>query len=749
LGFLHSNIFQGERNAMKFSCRAVTAYVLLTVFVAATSVVNAQGAKKPLTIDAIYDDILTAPGPSQVRWRSNKELSFFYPNEEGENELWVMNTVTGEKTRLLEAEAVSRLAPPLSQVARNQMEREWLLRYRVPAYRWSPDGQTLLGPRNRQLRLHRLSDSKQIDLAHGKQDTWDPKYSPDGKTVSFVYEHDIWVVPAEGGKEKQITFGGSENLLHGDVDWIYTEELGVRTGYQWSPDGRYIAFLEMDQELVPRYHINYELTRQMKALVQHYPKPGDPNPRVWLGIVEVATGKTAWIDRRAEYIPRFQWADERTLAVQLLNRQQNKLELVFVDPATGVSRKVLTESDDAFLNVTSDLTFLGNGREFVWTSERSGFRHVYLYNRNGQQVRQLTKGKFEVQGIAGLDEEGGWVYYRSTEDSPLGSDLYRVKLRGGGSKERVTKKQGTHSVNMNGSATAFLNGFSSLEEIGQTTVNNLAAGKGLPFHQPKKPDGYDLVTPEIKELKTEDGALVRVMLLKPRRLRRGRKYPVLAYVYGMAHVPTIRNRWGSGSAEAYYFYQSLVQRGYVVAFIDDRSATIAGHDIEKLTYGRVGTVSIEDHRVAVEYLRSLPYTDGNRMAIWGWSGGGFTTGRHLTQTGLFQVGIAGAPVTDWHLYDSIYTERYMGLPAKNPEGYAETSVVDAAENLQGRLLLIHGTGDVNVHPQNTLQFMDKLIQAGKQFDVMFYPSVSHGRWPGSYRRHRYKMIADYLDKQFK
>ncbi|MEM7587178.1 MAG: prolyl oligopeptidase family serine peptidase, partial [Acidobacteriota bacterium] len=473
-------------------------------------------------------------------------------------------------------------------------------------------------------------------------------------------------------------------------------------------------------------------------------QPGTPNPRVRVGIVNLETARTVWLDRAAEYIPRIDWADSSHVAVQLLDRRQEALELVLADPASGRSRSVFFEKDPYWVDVTDDLTFLADGEHFLWTSHRSGLRHLYLYRRDGQLVRQLTRGEFRLNGIAGVDEAGGWVYFSSNEDNLLGRDLYRIRLDGSG-KERLTREKGTHAILMNPDATAWLDTYTALDPsvVRRRTLHDAASGKSVEIFRDHSLADYDLVQPEIETLEAPDGGTVRVMVMKPDKLRRGEKRPMLIYVYGMAGVPTIRD---TRRGNRHLFHQFLVQQGYIVGYIDDRSSAIPGHKHAALADHDIGPLAAADAAVAVEHFKSLPYVDGDRLAIWGWSGGGFSTCFQMGHTDLYKVGIAGAPVTDWRLYDSIYTERYMGLLEENEEAYDRTSAVQGAGDVKGRLLLIHGTHDDNVHMQNTLQMINALIENRRQFDLMLYPNKTHGITGADHNMHLYTMIYEYLER---
>lgn len=712
-----------------------------------TLAAGAQSQSRELTIEAIFGGDLSTPAPSQVRWMTDGRLSFFLPSGEG-REFRVFDPATGAQDVLVRADVLRDMAPSASQVTKEEREITRRSRFGVPDYQWAPDGKSVLFASAGRILLYDLAARTTRELAPSKRGVLDPKFSPDGARIAFVYQHDIWVVPVSGGEEKQLSFGGRELILHGELDWVYPEELGVRSGYHWSPDSRHIAFLELDETLVPVYPITEELSRQATVDLQRYPKPGDPNPRVRVGFVDVATGETSWIDRAEEYIPRVDWVDGHTAAVQLLNRGQDRLELVLADPATGRSRSVLTETDPHWVNVTNDLRVLAGGKRLLWTSERTGFRHVYLSEGEGDgatRLRPLTEGDWQVSAIEGVDEAKGLVYFTANRDQPVGQDLYRVKLDGSG-LERLTREQGTHAIDMSPKATAYLDSYSSMIDPGRTTLRDLATGKDVVFREEPGLGDYSLVTPERQLLDTPDGAKVGLLVMKPSHLEPGKKYPLVAYIYGMPGFPTIRDSWGGSR---YLFHQFLVQQGFIVAQIDDRTSSIWGHRYAALGDHNIGPVAVKDHEVAVEYLTSLPYVDAEHTGVWGWSGGGFTTTYHMTHTKLFKFGVAGAPVTDWHLYDSIYTERYMGTPAEDPEAYERTSSIEGAKNYGGRLLLIFGTHDDNVHPQNSIELIHALIENRQQFDLMIYPNQTHGIRGANELVHLWTMVYEHLERNLK
>ena len=729
--------------AKLFRCSAITLPLCLAVTVAA-----AEPAKLRLE-DIFADPGITGPSPKQFQWSPDgRTLTYILPREDGEKrDLWAVAPAASQKRVLVSHEQLSQLAPPAEKVAGNERERERLLRYSVAAYRWSPDSKSILFASGGQLYLYDVSAEKARPVAEDKRGVRDPKFSPNGRWISFLYQHDIWLAPASGGEARRLTTGAGDDLLHGDLDWVYPEEFGIRSGYAWSPDSRRVAFLEIDQRPVPKYPIAYLAPFKHRLELQRYPKAGDANPKVRVGVIAARPGarkkpRVVWMRGETEYTPRFSWAGDELLAVQRLNREQNETEIVFADAVDGRARTVLQEKDPHWINITNDLTFLKESQEFLWTSERSGFRHIELYGYDGTRRRTLTGGGWEVKAIEGVDEKSGWVYYTSNEDNPLGVDLYRARLDGT-DKERMTRFGGTHNVKLSSDATAYSDHHSALGVAPQWGVRHLASGRVTVIHRARPLDELQLVQPELIEWSTDDGALVRAMMLKPHETEPGKQHPVLVYVYGGPRAPTIRDAWGGRGR--YLFHQYLVQKGYVVFYVDDRASSRLGHRYEAALSRNYGPVAAWDYEFAAEKIKAMDFIDPERVALWGWSGGGFSTCFALTHSKAFKLGIAVAPVTDWRLYDSIYTERYMGHPEKEPEAYVRTSAVEAAADLHGPLLLVHPTADDNVHFQNTVAMIDALVEAGKPYDLLLYPGKTHSLHGNKARLHLFRSIERYLD----
>lgn len=564
--------------------------------------------------------------------------------------------------------------------------------------------------------------------------------------MSFVRDNDLYLLDARTGAETRLTSDGSSTRLNGVLDWIYQEEIygrGNYSGHWWSPSQNYIAFLQLDESRVPIYTVLDEVPPHPIAETLPYPKPGDPNPTVRLGIIRINNGvssapaasqstashTTTWVDLSAyandePLIVHVTWTPDDKLMFQVQERAQQCLDLMEADPATGAARKVLMESSKAWTNRLIEPQFLKDGT-FLWQSERDGFKHFYHYRRSGELIRQLTSGEWEARDIAGVDEAGGWLYFKGTRDSSVEEHVYRVPLAGG-EVQRLTEPGYSHSATFDEKCTHFVDRYSSLTQPPRLALRRADGGLvrmlGELSDAPARDHGF--AKAEIVHPPTRDGDTLNAILLKPADYSPLRKYPVWCMVYGGPDSPQVSNSWrtrGDALLEQY-----LLQQGYVVWICDPRSASGRGAKYAWQVYRNLGALELRDIEDGVDWLVRRGIADPKRIGITGFSYGGYMTAYALTHSDRFKTGIAGGSVTDWRNYDSIYTERYMGLLKDNAAGYDSSSVTKAAANLKGRLLLVHGLLDENVHVQNSVELMHALQNAGKQFELMTYPRNKHG-----------------------
>lgn len=717
-----------------------------------------ENQKKPLTIEALVaPGGLTGRGPENFQWSPDSTmLSYVQRDDTGEHgELWYINPATGEKKVLVSEAKLSTLAPDVNKI-KNEREKERITRYSVAAYKWSPDSKHLLFDSLGQLWLYSIDSGTAVQFTSSPDPTDDPKFSPDGGHVAYIRKHNLYVQPATGKEEKQLTKDTDENILNGEVDWLYAEELEVRSNYFWSPDSSQIVFLQMDESRVPSYPITDWIPVNATVDQEKYPKPGDPNPAVKLGVVAAKGGGIKWLkltDDRDIYIPRFGWVRDGVVWAQVLNRTQDKLDLYFVDAKSGRAARVLTESiPAAWVPVTNDFKVLKSGDRFLWSSWRDGHTHLYVYSFTKQDPlsgeakldRQLTKGEFEVLGVEGVDEDAATVYFSANQEDPRQHHLFSVKLDGSGF-QRISKEPGTHAPTFSDNAKYYEEQYSASLTPPQRSV---CAATGTPCYaiwQSRSVDEYSLRPAKDLEFKAEDGTTLYGKLLLPETA--GDKVPLLVEIYGGPAAQIVRDMWGSGPTEP--FNEMMAQHGFAIFSVDNRGTPARGQKFMAALRHQFGALELRDQLTSLDQLLAqYPMLDKNRICIYGWSNGGSMTLYSLEHTDRFHCGISGAPVTDWHLYDSTYTERYMGLPKDNPKAYADSSMPAAAEHLHGSLLLIHGTADDNVHLQNSIQMVDALINNAKQFRLMLLPNKTHGV-RGKAREFELRMEQEFFEQNLK
>jgi dipeptidyl-peptidase-4 len=531
------------------------------------------------------------------------------------------------------------------------------------------------------------------------------------------------------------------------LDWVYPEELDLRTAYWWSPDSSQIAYLQMDERPVTKYPLVNFLTPTAEVETMRYPKAGEANPVVRVGVVALKGGETRWMETGTDpsvYIARVNWLrDSRRLAIQRLSRAQTQLDLLLADSTSGSAQVILTERDPSWINLHDDLYFFADGQRFLWSSERDGFCHLYLYDLSGKVLRQLTRGSWEVTQVAAVDEGEGAVYFLATQKSPIERHLYKLRASDG-IATRMTREDGTHSIRMSPDARRFVDTYSNAMTPPREDLYRADGTLVLAVNENKVAElaEYGLQPVEFFAVRGADGTELNAMVIKPPDFDPARKYPVLVYTYGGPHAQVVRNAWAGAS---FLWHQMMAQNGYIIFALDNRGSGGRGHAFESYLHGKFGETELADQLAGVNYLKSLPYVDSSRIGIWGWSYGGYMTCYAMTRAPeTFKAGFAGAPVTDWRQYDTIYTERYLGRPQENPEGYKNSSPVSYVAQLKGKLLVAHGTGDDNVHFANSVELSQALIEARRYAEILIYPGRGHGISDAQARVHLFLRVTRFF-----
>lgn len=703
-----------------------------------------------------------APDGSRVTFLRGKDSDRF------QLDLWEYHVADGQTRLLVDSAVVLPGGEELSDEEKARRERQRIAAFRgIVEYQWAPDSKALLFPLGGELYLYDLREGAANPvrkLTSGTGFATDPKLSPGGKFVGFVRERNLWVIDLASGRELQLTTDGSDTIGNGVAEFVADEEMGRHTGYWFAPDDSAVAFARIDESPVPvqrRYEMYADRT---EVVEQFYPAAGDPNVRISLhvadlasmragkpGVDEPARLKVADVELVPEtdiYLARVQWRAPGVLTFQRQSRDQRKLELVEATLASGAQRVLVTETSGTWVPLHDGLRFLSDGR-FLWISERSGFEHLQLHAADGALERALTSGEWVVDALLGVDESAGLAYIAGTRDSPLEKHVYAVPL-GGGEPRRLSAEPGMHEAAFSANAAVFVDLWSNPSTPPQTELFGADGSKlatlvanelGDPAH-PYAPYRAAHRPVEFGTMPAADGSTLHYSLVKPEGFDPAKKYPVVVYVYGGPAAQTVTRAWPGRSD--HLFNQYLAQRGYVVFSLDNRGTPRRGAKFGGALYGRQGTVEVEDQVAAVDFLRTQSWVDPARIGVHGWSNGGYMTLMLLAKASdRYACGVAGAPVTDWALYDTHYTERYMDHPARNPDGYREASVFTHLDGLRSKLLLVHGMADDNVLFTNSTKLMAELQKRGTPFELMTYPGAKHGL-SGADALHRYRLAEAFL-----
>jgi dipeptidyl-peptidase-4 len=577
-------------------------------------------------------------------------------------------------------------------------------------------------------------------------------FSPDGRRVAFVRSNNLHVVDVASQQERALTSDGGPQLLNGKLDWLYQEEIygrGRWRAYWWSPDSSLVAFLQLDERPVPEYTVVDHIPYRPGLEVTDYPKAGDPNPLVKLGVARMDGGPLLWVGFDAYatseiLIVNVDWTpDSRFVVHQVQDREQTWLDLKLADATTGQPRTLLRETTSAWVSENGNPVWLADG-SFLWLSERSGFKHLYHMGAEGGLVRRVTNGRWDVRTLYGVDQRAGAIYFASGAREHIDTDVFRIGLNGDG-MARLSRTTGTHRASFSPSFGHYVDVWSTAAVPPQVRLHRSdgAEVRVIEANDVSALRQQRLATPEFVQIKARDGFVMDAILIKPPDFAVSRRYPVYQFTYAGPGTAQVRNQWGGSQ---YMFHQMLAQHGVIVWILDNRSAGGRGAEAQWPVYGRLGELELQDLEDGVAWLKQQPYVDASRLLLSGWSYGGFMTAYALTHSTSWSAGISGAPVTDWRDYDTIYTERYMKLPKNNADGYRRTAPRFSADRLQGRLLLLHGTMDDNVHVQNTVQFAYELQRAGKPFEMMLYPRSRHAISDPRLNLHLRRLMFDFVMK---
>ncbi len=735
--------------------RVVVVSIAALIFLAASpSILRAQ-EKAKFTIDDVLNPMkFSRPSPRGFMWLPDGGSFLYFFRDEDKNWLWRYDCASGGKQKVanwteieegLEAQRPGREEPPMNDVnSTGRFARTRLV--------MSDDGSMLVGSLNFDLYVFDVAAREARFITDDLVGEIFPSFSPDRKKIAYARGGDLYYVDLASGEEKRLTERPGCHILNGVSDWVYEEELGLRQSFWWAPDSRRIAFLQFDTSPIKTFPITDELTSPVADLeLQKYPKAGEPNSIVRLGVIDSETGEAGWINTGVDtdiYITRVGWLpDGSKIWYMWLNRDQTRLELRFACPVSGNFRTVVVDEDPAWVGMRVDKLTWVDGERFIWAAEWDGWQHLYLFDIEGKRLGQITKGEWEVTDICGFDPTWSFLILQTSEVSPLERHIYSVGLDGGGFRQ-LTTEEGIHRADMHATGAYFIRNFSSPTTPPRIEICNLEGEVLHVFDDGRIPalDDYDLATPEYFTVTAEDGATLHAVMTKPPDFDPNKKYPVLVLIYGGPESQAVTKSWQNRGM----FNQLLAQEGIILFRIDNRGTAARGRDWCRIVHRNLGDWEIRDHAEGVKYLKTLPYIDGDKIGIYGGSYGGYTTLLAMVKAPEhFKVGVSAYPVTDWRLYDTIYTERYMDTPADNPEVYKVSAPLNFAANLEGKLLLIHGTMDNNVHVQNSILMIEELVKAGKRFELMLYPRERHGIRQSHRRGYNTRLIYDFLMRELR
>lgn len=727
----------------------ISGLFLLTIILTVVGLTEVRAQNKSIEFDHLFDDTFRQESVRSPNWM--KSGAFFTAlaenEEEGATELRKYDIRDDSYEVLVTEELLTNI---------NSGEE-----IRIQNYSFSEDESQLLIQtdvegvwRRSRLAVYYVYNlaSKQLDKVN--QDDvkiGNAEFSPDGSKVAYTKENNLYIFDIEEYSTRQITFDGEKNkIINGSTDWVYEEEFSFAKAWFWSPEGDAIAYYRFDESRVKEFSFPRYGSLYPELVTYKYPKAGEQNAVVTIGVYNLASEETKWMDigdTDDQYIVRINWTNKNDkLAIRRMNRLQNKQDLMIADVQTGNTSIIKTEVSDTWIDENDDLTFLGDNEEFIYVSEESGYNHIYLYKFNGKRERQITNGKWNVTRVNGIDEKREVIYFTASKESPLERHLYKINFNGKGLK-KLTEESGSHAVNMNGDYTYYLNYFSSDKTPTKVTLHDRKGDliRVLEDNQALKNRlaEYDIPEKEFFTVDLHDTLSLNAWMIKPPNFDESKKYPVLMYVYGGPGSQTVRDRFETGQRPMWHNY--LASRGYIIISVDNRGTGARSAQFKKIIYKNLGKYEVADQIAAAKHVATFDYVDADRIGIWGWSYGGYMSSLSLARgNDIFDLAIAVAPVTDWRYYDTIYTERFMQTPQLNPEGYKESAPTFHADKIKGDYLLVHGTADDNVHFQNAVEMAASLQNNGIAFESMFYPDKAHGIGGTATRKHLFEMLSTFI-----
>ena len=590
--------------------------------------------------------------------------------------------------------------------------------------------------------------TKSLDLLSDNPISY-PTFSPDGSKIAFVKENNLYIHDLATNKETEATTDGELNsIINGGTDWVYEEEFEFAPAFFWSPDSKKIAFYRFDESKVKEYNMQLFSSLYPKDYRYKYPVAGEDNSEVVIKVYNLVDNKAEAVNYKSDYFPRVKWtSDADVLSIVSLNRGQNNYSILNYNVQNKQIKTVYKEKNNTYVEVNDNLYYLSQGKGFLLTSEKDGYRHIYHYDSDGKEVKQITKGNWEVDAFMGVDEKTGTIYYTSTEESPMQRQLYKITITGDG-KSKISSEKGYHQVEMSPNKTYYVDNYTTASTPAVISLH-AASGKKVKTLEDNKAlqetiNGYKISPLEFFQYTTESGTSLNAWMIKPTGFNASKKYPVLLTIYGGPGHQMVTDQWGWPN---FFWYQMLADKGYIIVSVDGRGTGGRGAEFKKVTQLRLGKYETEDVINTAKYLKKQAYVNGDKIGIFGWSFGGYLSTLAITLgADYFNTAIAVAPVISWRFYDTIYTERYLGLPKDNPDGYDLYSPLSHADKLRGNYLLIHGTADDNVHVQNSMAMQSALIKANKQFQCFYYPDKNHGIYGGNTRLYLFQQMTDFLDK---